>query len=300
MVGSIPLTIIVTTFQEEQTLPRALDALLAQPLPERSEVLVVGPDDATAAVAARYAALDARIRHLRDKGQGKPAALNLAFAEARGEFAVLTDGDVYLGPGALLELLAPFRDIHVGAVSGRPHSLNPRDNMLGYWSHLLVEQAHQLRLFKARRGEYCECSGYLYAVRRSLVQPIPEDTLVEDGIVSFQVWKQGCCIAYAPEAAVYCRFPATWADWLRQKVRTTAGYQQPYFRKAPRVRSLREEMVQGTRRTLQFARTPREFLWSLALLPARLYVWLYSAWRLWRSRSGKGLWQRVESTKRVE
>ena len=293
----MPLTIIVTTYKEEQTLPRALDALLAQPLPERCEVLVVSPDDATAEVAQAYAARDERIRHLRDEGRGKPAALNLALREARGDVIALTDGDVYLAPGALTTLLAHLRHPRVGAVSGRPYSTNPRDNMLGYWSHLLVEQAHQWRQSKSLRGQYFECSGYLYALRRSLVHPLPEDTLVEDGLLSYQVWQQGYPIAYAPAAAVHCRFPTTFADWLRQKVRTTAGYQQGYLRGAPRGRSLGEELLLGTGRALRFARTPREFAWSLALLPARLYVWFYSWWRLRRCQSGEGLWQRVESTK---
>jgi cellulose synthase/poly-beta-1,6-N-acetylglucosamine synthase-like glycosyltransferase len=295
----VMLTIIITAYREEKTIGRAIEAFLAQDLPQDYELLVVCPDEQTAAVVAEYAAQNERIQHLRDETKGKPAAFNLALNAARGELVILSDGDVYAGPGAVRALLAAFDDPQVGIVSGRPMSVSPRDTMLGYWSHVLVDAgAHSQRSLRAMRGEFLECSGYLYAFRRSLVSPIPEDSLAEDGLISYMVWEQGFCTAYAPEAAVYVKYPTSYRDWLRQKIRTTGGYAQRYLKGSPGMKSFRSEAVHGTLAAIQYARNPRQFWWTLLLLAARAHVWLRVWWDVkWRKKPFDAVWQRVNSTK---
>jgi len=293
------LTIIITAYQEEKTIGRALEAFLRQDLPQDYELLVVCPDDETAAVVTQYAAQNERIQHLRDEAKGKPAALNLALSAAHGDIAILSDGDVYIGPGTVRALLTAFNDPQVGIVSGRPISLNPRSTMLGYWSHLLVDAgAHRQRSLRARRGEFLECSGYVYAFRRSLVGPIPEDSLAEDGLISRMVWERGFRTAYAPEALVYVKYPSSYRDWMRQKIRSTGGYAQQYTKGPQGMRSFRREAIYGTWGAIQYARNLRELWWTVLLFVARVHVWLRVWWDVkWRNKPFATVWQRVNSTK---
>ncbi|MBU1878098.1 MAG: glycosyltransferase, partial [Chloroflexi bacterium] len=221
------VSIIVTAYREAATVGRAIEALLAQPIPEPYELLVLCPDDETATVAAGYAARGVRV--LRDAGRGKPAALNLALQEARGEIVVLTDGDVWVEPDAEPRLLVAFHDPRVGIATGHPVSTSSRSTMLGYWSHLLTDAgAHRERLRRDARDEFLVCSGYLYALRRALYKPLPEDALAEDAVISGDVWDQGYLTRYVPEAVVYVQYPTTYRDWVAQKVRSTGGYVQSY------------------------------------------------------------------------
>jgi len=293
------LTIIITAYREEKTVGQAIEAFLAQDMPQDYELLVVCPDDETAAVIAEYTAHNEKVRHLRDEARGKPAAFNLALSAARGEIVILSDGDVYVGPGAVRALLAAFNDPQVGIVSGRPVSVSPRETMLGYWSHLLLDAgAHRQRALRAEQAEFLECSGYLYAFRRSLVSPVPEDSLAEDGLISHMVWKQGFRTAYAPEAMVYVKYPTSYRDWLKQKIRTTGGYAQQYLRGSHGIKSFRSEAVHGTVAAIQYARNLREFWWTLLLLAARVHVWLRVWWDVkWRQKPFDAVWQRVNSTK---
>lgn len=294
----IQLSVLITAFREAATVGRAIEAFLAQ-LPDNAEILVVCPDPETAAVVQEYARRHAAVRHVADPQRGKPAALNVGLAAARGEIVVLSDGDVVIGGDALVPLLAPLEDPQVGAVSGRPLSSSPRDTMLGYWSHLLTDSIHQVRLARDRAGEFLLCSGYLFALRRALLDHIPEDALAEDAVISHQIARQGCRIRYSPEATVSVKYPTTYRDWLRQKVRSAGGYAQDYVRQSPlRMRSARLEMAQGTGLALRYPRNPREFLWTGLLFAARLHLWLL-VWvnvRL-RRRPLAELWQRVETTK---
>ncbi len=288
------LSILITAYREAATVGRAIEALLPQA--GAAELFVICPDEETAQAASPYPGVTV----LRDPGQGKPAALNLGLSRAHGAIVVMTDGDVTVGPDALGTLLAPFADPRVGAVSGRPRSTSPRGTLLGYWSHLLTDAgAHAERVKRDAAGQFFVCSGYLYAVRAGLVERIPEDALAEDAVVSHLIGQQGYAIRYAPQAEVFVKYPATYRDWLKQKVRSAGGYAQPVIARSPlRMRSFRHEVIAGSWRALRYARTVRELVWTLALFAARLHLWLLIFWRVRvRRQPLADLWQRVESTK---
>lgn len=294
----VGLSVLITAFREAATVGRAIEAFLPQ-LPEGAEILVVCPDPETTAVVNDYAARYSAVRHVADSQRGKPAALNVGLRAARGDIVVLSDGDVVVAEDALAPLLAPFEDPEVGAVSGHPVSVSPRDTVLGYWSHLLTEGIHRMRLARDRAGQFLLCSGYLFAFRRALIGRVPEDALAEDGVISHLIARQGYCIRYAPQARVFVKYPASYRDWLRQKVRSAGGYAQDYVRKSPvRMRSAWLEVLNGTRLALCYPRSPREFLWTLLLFAARLHLWLlvFVNVRLLR-RPLTTLWRRVETTK---
>lgn len=292
------LTILITAFREATTIGQAIEAFLHQ-LPDDTEILVVSPDPETTIVVDDYAARYPVVRHVADPQRGKPTALNVGLRAAQGDVVVLSDGDVAVAEDALAMLLAPFADSRVGAVSGHPFSVSPRNTMLGYWSYLLTEGIHRIRLARDRDGKFLVCSGYLFAFRRALIEHVPEDALAEDAVISHLVARQGYRVGYAPQARVFVKYPTTYRDWLRQKVRSAGGYAQDYIRKSPvRMRSAWLEIWYGTRLALRYPRHPREFLWTLLLFAARLHLWLlvFVNVRLLR-RPLADLWQRVETTK---
>jgi cellulose synthase/poly-beta-1,6-N-acetylglucosamine synthase-like glycosyltransferase len=292
------LTILITAFREATTIGQAIEAFLHQ-LPDDAEILVVSPDPETTIVVDDYAARYPVVRHVADPQRGKPTALNVGLRAAQGDVVVLSDGDVAVAEDALAPLLAPFADSRVGAVSGHPFSVSPRNTMLGNWSYLLTEGIHRIRLARDRDGKFLVCSGYLFAFRRALIEHVPEDALAEDAVISHLVARQGYRVGYAPQARVFVKYPATYRDWLRQKVRSAGGYAQDYIRKSPvRMRSAWLEIWYGTRLALCYPRHPREFLWTLLLFAARLHLWLlvFVNVRLLR-RPLADLWQRVETTK---
>lgn len=295
---STPLSVIITAYREARTIGQAIDAFLPQ-LPQNADLLVVCPDPETTKVADEYASRYPAVSHVPDAQRGKPAAINAGLKAARGDIIILSDGDVIVADDALEPLLAPFADPQVGAVSGRPLSASPRATLMGYWSHLLVDSAHRMRLDRQRTGDFLFGSGYLFALRRGLVERIPEDALAEDAVISHRIAEQGYHIGYAPQAHVFVKYPTTYRDWLRQKVRSAGGHAQDYVRKSPqKMRSVWLETLHGTPLALSFPQSLREVLWTLLLFAARLHLWLlvFVNVQLLR-RSLQDLWKRVETTK---
>lgn len=292
------LSVVITAFREVRTIGQAMEAFLDQ-LPEDGEVIVVCPDPETIAIVDSYAERTQRVRHVADPQRGKPTAVNAGLAAAEGDIVVLSDGDVLVDEEALGPLLEPFEAPGVGAVSGHPISVNPRDNVMGYWSHLLTDAIHRMRVARDRKGRFLLCSGYLFAFRKELVEQVPDDALAEDAVVSHVIARQGFRIRYAPEARVYVRYPTTYRDWLRQKVRSAGGYAQHYVRQSPfRMRSPWLELKTGAGLAIRYPKNLRELVWTLLLFPARIHLWVLVLIkvRLLR-RPFDTLWKRVESTK---
>jgi len=286
------ISIIITTYKEKGTLPKCLTAILGQKLTADHEIFVVGPDSDTENIVKQLTVANPQLHYIRDQHLGKPAALNLAFKQARGDILVLTDGDVWIGDNSLEKLLIPLIDSNVGAVSGHPIPINPRNNLFGYWAHFLTNAAHQTRL----TSRSFPCSGYFYAFRRNLIHQIPEETFSEDGWVTQQIREQGYSISYVPEAIVYVKYPTNFHDWLLQKKRSTGGYVQK--KQLHQERNIISEISGGTKLFFTYPRSLKEFYWTKLLYFSRLYLWLLIFWQVKIKKVNlKKIWQRVESTK---
>jgi glycosyl transferase family 2 len=289
--------LIVLSKSSSQDLRRALNALVPQIDPSWSaEVLVVSPAGYARSVAQSFGRLGVVIRACEDAGIGKPAALDLALEKTAKDIVIVTDDDVVVAADALAELVRPFSQARTGAVTARPVAENDPDTMYGYWAHLLFAEADRLRRERSERGQTVDCTGYLYAFRRELIESIPHDCLVEDAYISGLVHHSGRSVVYARDSRVYVRAPGTWRDWLRQKMRTFGGIQQRYG-SAPTMRSFWQEVRRFPAMALS-VRGPRQLRWFIALVAFRTLAWVLSkatlSLRRWRVSD---YWPQVTTTK---
>ncbi len=291
------ISVIITAYKEEKTIGKAIEAVLQNEIPDKYEVLVFAPDEGTLEVVKKYSKKNKRVKAIKDKGEGKPSALNQAFEIAKGEFLVLTDGDVYMSSNAISNLLNHFKDEKVGAVSGHPISINSRKNKLGFWSHLLTDIADQRRKTALKLKKRFYCSGYLFAMRRGLIKKIPKETLSDDGFMSLLISEKGYKISYEPKAEVYVKFPTTLKDWIAQKKRSAGGYNQIKLWTKKEIRSFSKESS-GIFQVLKYPRTLKEFFWTKELILTRLYLWfiIFKDINL-KKKDFKKIWVRIETTK---
>ena len=292
------ISIIITAFKEPKTIGKAIESILKQKTNIKYELLVFAPDKETLNAAKKIK--DNKLKIYQDEGKGKPSALNIAFKKAKGNILILTDGDVYISDNSINEIIKPFKDKKIGAVSGRPMSLNPRNNMLGYFSHLLTDEgAHETRLKLNKENKYLICSGYLMAIRNKIIKQIPEVSLADDAVISNLIYLKNYKIKYTPEAKVYVKFPTTLRDWIKQKRRSAGGYSQmkKIIKSKDEMRSFIKESKEVLR-ALKYPKTIKEIYWTLILIILRLYLWLdiFINIKL-RKQSFSKIWNRIESTK---
>src|SRR3989344_6326490 len=89
------ISILITSFKEPKTIGKAIESFLSQNL-KNYEIIVSAPDKETLEVVKKYSKINNNVRFIKDKGEGKPSALNKLFRIAKGEILILSDGDVYV------------------------------------------------------------------------------------------------------------------------------------------------------------------------------------------------------------
>ncbi|MDD4606831.1 MAG: glycosyltransferase [Patescibacteria group bacterium] len=294
------ISIIITTYRESKTLEQTLRVILNKKINQAFEILVVAPDEESREVVNKFSIKYPQVKFIQDQGLGKPSALNLAFGKVQGDILILTDGDVVVESNGLEKLVQEFNNPKIGAVCGQPTSISDRKTMLGYWSHWLVNAAHQRRLKLSQQNKYLDCSGYLYAIRNKVVNEIPENVLSDDIYISQKIWQAGYQIVYRPEAKVRVKYPNTFSDWVKQKKRSAGGAKQKINQEKfkSNMRGFFNEAWHGFKLLFSFPKNLKEFSWTLLLFLARIYLWILILVDLKiKKKNFAEIWQRIESSK---
>lgn len=220
------VSILVVAHNEAARISRRIGNLLDLDYdPERLEIVIAsdGCSDETVALANAYRDRGIRVLSF-EQNRGKPAVLNEVIPRLAGEFVVLMDVRQQIAADAVRRLLESFADPAVGAVSGALHLTGHDADGAGlegvgfYWRYEKF-----IRLKESLVDSSVGATGALYALRRSLFQPIPDDTLLDDVLIPMQVVRQGYRVLFEPEARASETLAPDSAAEFRRKARTIAG-----------------------------------------------------------------------------
>ena len=236
------VSILLAVHNGEEFIRRKLESIAALRYPrDLIEILIVsdGSTDATEQIVESFA--DSRVRLLRKARGGKPAALNLALQHASGDILFMTDVRQTIDPDALAHLVSNFADPSIGAVTGELHYLNAASageeaDIEVYWRY---------ELWARRRHSDIDSTftptGCLYAMRRTLAESLPPDTLTDDAVMAFRAILRGYRVIVDPKAVVF-DYAGVKGGEFRRKLRTLGGLLQMhvrmpgYFSRANRMR----------------------------------------------------------------
>ncbi|MEK6848230.1 MAG: glycosyltransferase [Nanoarchaeota archaeon] len=300
------IDIIIASYKEPNSTIRAIKAFLAQNIPDKYRIIVVDPFKETESFIKKN--IKSKLVHFfLDPGEGKSYALNLLFQEYgsqnKNDLFILTDGDVYVSEKAVSEIVQKFKDEKVGCVTGRPIPLDSRETKYGYWAHLLFDGIHNVRKKLSADGKFFECSGYLFAIRKGVIMDFPLETS-EDSIIPYLFWKKGYQISYAENAGVYVKNPDNFKEWVIQKVRNIKAHENlnKIAPDLPRTKSFFNELKYGLFSILTYPRGFKEFLWTIQLYFARLYIYYKAFKELKQNQGYKDGWRETEihSTKTLD
>jgi cellulose synthase/poly-beta-1,6-N-acetylglucosamine synthase-like glycosyltransferase len=216
------ISIIIAARNEGHRLPDRIDNLLAADYPGPMQIIVAsdGSTDDTDEALAPYAG---RITLLTLPPSGKAAALNAGVLVATHPILVFADARQRFAPDAIGYLVSHFADPKIGAVSGEllfesdPAS-SVADSVGVYWSY-----EKWLRRREAIVGSTLGVTGAIYAMRRSLWQSLPWDTLLDDVLGPMRVVLRGYRVAFDDRAHAHDAMAKDTAAEARRKVRTLAG-----------------------------------------------------------------------------
>jgi glycosyltransferase involved in cell wall biosynthesis len=126
------LSVIVPCFDEESTVARVVERILAERFVLEVVVVDDGSSDGTAAALASIT--DPRVSVIRHPvNRGKGAALRTGFARARGPFVAVHDADLEYDPKDLAKLLEPLLADQADVVYGSRFSASHARRVLYFW-----------------------------------------------------------------------------------------------------------------------------------------------------------------------
>ncbi len=223
-----PVSVLIAAYNEEKVIEQTLRAVLNSVYPGEIEVVVVddGSQDTTAEVVAGMAHNDDRIHLLRQINLGKATALKTGFDAVRHEIVISLDADTQFTPATIGELVPPFADPNVAAVSGRARVGNPKTFVAKFQS---LEYTCGFNLDR-RAYHLLNCitvvPGAVSAFKKSAVFAaggISTDTLAEDTDLTLTLHKCGLKICYAPRAVAWTEAPETIRAFAKQRFRWAFG-----------------------------------------------------------------------------
>jgi len=274
------VSILVVAHNEGHRLARRLENLLSLDYPvDRFDVLVGsdGSSDGTGALARGFRHPRLRILTF-DSRRGKAAVLNDLVEAATGEILVMADARQRFATDAIAKLVRPFADPSVGAVSGELIlTRNAKGTAVGDGVGLYWRYEKLIRSGESAVDSTVGATGAIYAIRKDLFEPLPEDTILDDVRIPLRVVLRGRRVVFEPRARAYDRAAASATEEFRRKVRTLAGNFQLLNRErwllSPRRNRLWLQTLshKGLRLAGPFLMAGA-FAANLALLHAPLYV----------------------------
>lgn len=209
------LSVVIPARNEEQTLPRQLDALLAQEWDKDWEVVVVdnGSTDGTAEVVTRLAQSDSRLRLISAVTPGACHARNAGIAATSAPLLAFCDADDVVEPGWIAAIAAALAEHELVTGAQELRALNPR------W----LVQSRGLGATQGLTTFYGVLpypSGNNFGVRRSLIDLIgglrQEYFGAEDLELGVRAWQSGVVTKFVPEAVVNYAYRRSAAELWRQ------------------------------------------------------------------------------------
>ncbi|MBZ5548231.1 MAG: glycosyltransferase family 2 protein [Acidobacteriia bacterium] len=227
--GEPAVSAVMVVRNEEAIVARKLENLLALDYPEtKLEVVVVsdGSSDGTGAILEAFAR-GGRVRTvMKAVSQGKAAGLNDAVRLASGEVLLFTDARQWIEPGALRLLIENFADPGVGAASGELMLGDPATGETGKGTGLYWRIEKKIRDLESASGSVAGTTGAIYCARRSLLEPLPEGTILDDVLLPMQIVRQGARVIFDSRARAWDSPDLGGRREFARKVRTLSGNYQ--------------------------------------------------------------------------
>lgn len=226
-----PAALVICALNEASVIRNRVENCLALDYPsEKLRIIVVsdGSTDATASIVREYIGRGVELIE-RQERRGKIANLNEVVDALTEEVVVLSDANVLWDAQALRRLIARFADPSVGCVSGRVYlrgTAEPLATSEASYYDLEWRLQEKASMLYSMAG----ADGAMYALRRELFRPCPNDTLIDDYVIATSVVRQGKRVVFEADAIGWENGPASLSEEFHRKVRIAAGAAQALLR----------------------------------------------------------------------
>ena len=216
------VTLMICAYNEQDIVDIKMENTRQLSYPKLHVVWVTdGSNDSTNDLLARYQEVEVIYSPER---RGKTAALNHGLSLVKDELIVMTDANTMLNPEAIHEIVRCFMDPQIACVSGEKRVMARHKGQSAaegeglYWKY-----ESTLKRLDSEFYSVMGAPGELCAIRRSLYEPMPENALLDDFVISLRMVDRGYKIAYTSDAYAMEYGSADLTEESKRKRRIAAG-----------------------------------------------------------------------------
>ena len=224
---ALPVTIIITAYNEEAVLEQKIKNTLAIDYPvDKLNVIFItdGSSDDSAQLFNRYPFITQLHQPER---KGKYAAIKRAMQNVQTPVVIFSDANTMLNKECIKNIVPHYDDEKVGAVAGEKKIISNKEiSAAGEAERMYWQYESFMKKLDAGLYTVTGAAGELFSIRTGLFKALDDEVILDDFVISMQVCLQGYKIAYEPEAFAAELPSASLADEEKRKVRISAGAYQ--------------------------------------------------------------------------
>lgn len=225
------VTLIVAAYNEQECIREKIEnsLQLIYPVGKLSLLFVTdGSTDKTNEYILHYPQATLAYQPTR---RGKLAAVDRVMKEVKSPITVFTDANTLLNRDAIVNLVRHFANPAVGAVAGEKRVMQQAsDDASAAGEGMYWKYESKLKQWDSELYSVVGAAGELFAIRTSLYETVPSDTLIEDFVLTMGIAARGYRVVYECQAYALETASLSVDEEMKRKVRIAAGGLQAVVR----------------------------------------------------------------------
>ena len=192
------ITLLVAAYNEADCLAEKIQNALQIDYPEELlEIWIVtdGSTDNSQLIVGQFPRV--QLFHQPER-QGKIQAIQRVIGAVQTELVVFSDANALLNKGCMHAIAMAFTDEMVGAVAGEKRVVDAQNEVTGESMYWIYES--KVKKWEGSVYSVTGAAGEIFAIRKSLYQIVPANTLSDDLAISWQIIAQGYRMEYVADA----------------------------------------------------------------------------------------------------
>jgi cellulose synthase/poly-beta-1,6-N-acetylglucosamine synthase-like glycosyltransferase len=221
------VNLLIAAYNEEKVIKDKLENCLNIDYPEELFEIWVASDgsiDRTNCIVREFISKYKRFHLLEFPRSGKSNVINMAMMHISDGIIVFSDANTILDRSSIKNIVKKFDDKEVGCVSGKLVYRNPKKVISGEGENFYWRYENLLKKIESNIGFVSGANGAIYAIKKSLFEPLSSKTINDDFTISMKIVAKGFKCIYAEDALAYEEVAPDIQSEFKRHVRDGGGH----------------------------------------------------------------------------